>query len=272
LSADDPHADAVRLGLIAVTAGLIGEHGRRTGQTPDDAQIKRLAGVLETMLGFTDSFVVAGTRLQGMEPGTIPLDEDQIALQIVTAFAPIVNAVSIFSYGRNDTALAAEIGERLGARAEMLREKLRPGLTNEADGRMAELGLLRALCPLYTACHEAGIRALQSPDGTFPPGELPMTGVWEAFETRVAMLEVLGGASVPATAAASQPAAPAAPAPAAPPPPKPVQAALPLSQDEAAPAKPAGNPANPMSFFKPGAKKPATDTFPEEDSGESAEG
>ena len=259
----DPQADSVKLGLAALSSSLIAGHYRQTGKVPDDNDLKRLSGALETILSYSDSFLPVAGRLQALEPNAYPADEHQIALQTINALAPVVNAVSAFPFGRPERKLAQEVTERLVARAASLRKTLMPAGSDEGLNKIAELGLLRGLSVLYAACHDDGKTRIMAMDEAGRAtaiqqngGVLPMDPVWQAFESRAGMLEMLGLNVMPAGGNGDARAPVAAP----PPPQEAPVISGGFITPPSAPAQPPtaaadGPPANPMSFFKPGAKK-----------------
>ncbi len=262
----DPQADSVKLGLAALSSSLIAGHYRQTGKVPDDSDLKRLSGALETILSYSDSFIPVAARLQALEPSAFPADEHQVALQTINALTPVVNAISAFPFGRPEGKLAQEVTERLSARAASLRKTLMPGSADEGLNKIAELSILRGLSVLYAACHEDGKARIMAMDEAGRAaaiqqngGVMPMDPVWQAFESRAGMLEMLGLNVMSAGGGNGDARAPAARPVETPPQEAPVITG-PIITPPSAPAPPptvaaAGPPANPMSFFKPGAKK-----------------
>lgn len=269
-SGNDSENDALRLALTGLAAGLVSGHYRRALKAPDDAEMARLSGALEAVLSFADNFTPAadGTaRLAGLEPGFFPADESQIAIQYAHIMTPVINAIATFSYGRPEKKLMQEVAGRLVEKATQLRAGA--GLAGtEKDIKQAELGFLRALAQLYVGAHEAEQLRLLSlgPEITAKlaqdhDGLLPMDPVWQDFERRAEMMMLLGqgalpGAAVSGAGPAPKPAKPVAPPPAAPPAATAASAA-PAAQEPPPVAQQEGGGAyNPMSFFKPGIKKP----------------
>lgn len=287
LKEKDGTGDAGRLALTALAAGLVGGQYRQTARVPDEAEIKRMVAALEAVMTFADNFTPAAEntlRLQGLEPGFFPADENQIHIQYLNAFVPVVGAVSAFSFGKQDKKLLQEIAARLCAQAAALRAAA-AGSGGEKADRMAELKILGGLVDLYVQCHMAETQRLMALDEAAraqaqESGGLSLDPVWQAFDLRVSMLEALCGSILPdlqgagpapegvptpfdsPAAAVSAPAVAAAPVSAAAPPPQ--QPVAPPQAEPVAPAEPAA-PAgqenyNPMSFFRPGAKKPDEDS------------
>jgi hypothetical protein len=260
---NDPQADSVKLGLAALSSSLIAGHYRQTGKVPDDNDIKRLAGAMETILSYSDSFLPVAGRLRALEPNAYPADEHQIALQTINALAPVVNAVAAFPFGRPEKMLAQEVAGRLAARAVSLRQALMPAGADEGLNKIAELGILRGLSALYAACHEDGKARIMAMDEAGRAaavqqngGVLPMDPVWQAFESRAGMLEMLGLNVMPAGGGDAR--APSGTSLESPPREASVISSgfiTPPSAPLPPPAAVEGPPANPMSFFKPGAKK-----------------
>ncbi len=259
-------ADSVRLALAAVTGQLVAGQYKLTGKMPNDKDIGRLVKALEAVLTFSDNFVPATdntVRLENIEPGAILSDENQINIQLVNALVPVVNIIASFPFGHPENKLVQEVASKLIAQAATIQKSL---LSN-ADGiraKQAELNILKALAALYVECHQEEINKLMAMDEQarakameVTGGVLPMDPVWQAFEIRAGMIEVIGksiaqkGETV-VTAGTVTPTPP------------PQQEQQPAPQEEPLPpakTEPEENEGafNPMGFFKPGAKPTSED-------------
>lgn len=259
LKPEDGDADSIRVALAALAGNLVADSYQQSGRMPGEADSRRIAGALESVLAFSGNFAPAAQhapRLQTLA-GTAPfIDPVQAELYAMNALVPVISAVAEFPFGQQETKLIQEISGKLSERAKMLREKL-ANISGEADAKMAELVILQSLANLYASAHRAETARLKAMSEEARSGGLSLDPVWTVFDRQLAMLEVLINASAgnaasgrggggkkpavetPAEEAPSQPsvveqqvAAPPAETPA---------------QAEAALAKPAGNP---MSFFK----------------------
>lgn len=283
--------DSVRLALAALVGPLIAGQYKATGKVPGDNDIKRMITALEAVLTFSDNFAPAAentTRLENMDPGFA--DENQIHIQYVGALVPVVNAIAAFPFGRPESKLVQEVTDRLVKKAESVSKGFVNGAAPPAI-KHAELSILKALGLLYAECHQKETGKLMAMDEAARTklaedggGTLSMDPVWQAFETRAGMIEVIGRSAVPEAAsspvAAMPPPAPEPqadekpaeePAPTAPP--QPPAPEVPSVPDAAAPETPAAAPSspateqgdgedgnyNPMGFFTPGSKKSLTD-------------
>ena len=260
LTASSESADAGRLALAGVVTPVIASFYRQTGKPPSDNDVKRMIKAMEAALTFADSFAPVGentARLENIRAGDVLQDEDQISIRYVNIMGPLVNAIASFSFGRQDTKLVQEVGDILVARATEIAGQ-------NKDDKIYALGVLQSLVDIYVECHRAEKIRLMSMDDMERArmseeggGMMPMDGVWKAFDTRAAMIEILagsrhnksilGGASV--TEPQAQPAAPVlqsapepvAQAPMAPPP-----------APETAPMAAPDTGASPMSMFASG--------------------
>ncbi len=255
-------ADAVRLALAGLAAGLVAGHYRQADKAPDDNEIKRLVNALEAVLVFADNFTAAAentARLQALVPGIYPADESQVAIQYVHALAPVASEITSFAFGRPEKKLAQDVAARLMAAAAALRARL-VSADGAGEERRAELGALRALAMLYVDCHraeKARLSALSAGEKTaLPGGEITMERLWQDFDTRTSMLETLVQSALPQAGgvAETETLAPhAAVAPSVIPPPA-AAPGLPPTVAAVAPQDQSGD-YSPMSFFKPGQKK-----------------
>ena len=291
LNTADAQDDSLRVALAALAGPLVGGQYKRKGEIPGDADLKRIQTALQAVLTFGDNFAPSDehiARLKKLAADGTTIDANQVNIQYVHAFIPVVNAVGMFSFGQPEQKLVTDISNRLVKQAIEMRESLLPELSDD-DQKLAELGILRALVEIYAACHSAETQRLTALKDDAQGGS--MEKVWKAFDTRAAMLEALVRNILPKATgthpapqasqnAPQQPAASAAPPvtepavqPSAPipqdhapvqtpenPPPAPVpeQPATPpavpqeTTQQQTASAPPASG-GNPMSFFsKPG--------------------
>ncbi len=279
LKGSDEYADAIRLALTALAGGLVAEIYRQTGAVPAEADLRKWLPALEAVLIFSDKFAPSADaimRLDRLQPGGGPVDENQAIMQYMQAFVPVVTEIGAFSFGRQDKKLIQDVADRISNRAEAMAERLFAG-AGDAEGLQLKLGTARALACVYVECHRAEKKRLQEMTDSQRAalagagGALPLDTLWAAFEQRAAMLEILseglfgdggkaagtqGGPMPPAKPAAASVASQATAATVSPPPAALQQVPVPppVSVPEASP--PAGGPANPMGFFKPGAKKP----------------
>lgn len=284
LKESDERAESIRVGLTATASGLLAAYQNKTGRAPDEAMIKRMTGALETSLTFADNFTPAAentARLETLEAQGYAVDENQLNIQYMQAFLPVIAAVADFTFGRDEKQLVSEIAEKLQIHAKKLTDGLLGEGAAAAETKRIELMALRTLVQLYEGCHQAEMQKLVKMDEQErmklteeSGGQLSMAPVWQSFSLRLAMLKSIAGlddevvsadqgqgankpesADSPAAQAPEpQTAPPAQPAPqeTAPPQPPPERQGEVAGQEETPEA--ASENENPMSFF---AKKPA---------------
>lgn len=310
---DEGQADSLRLALAALAAPLLADFYRQNERVPEDQDIKRIIKAQEAVLAFAENFTAASeekSRLTTIDHDAPFFDETQVSLAVLQSLTPVITAIAEFPFGQSETKLLQDVAEKLKKDAADIAK----------NGKLGEVMAVKALAQLYADCHRAETQRLASASDE-NRGELSLDPVWDAYRTRVAMVEAVMGAQTstgvqsasgpsPAAETPAQAQAPAAPppqeqtpaappppvsappaaaapssgnpmgffkqggnqaqTPAAPPPSAPPAAAPPQEQAPAASTPPAGNPpppaapaesntsgsaANPMGFFKPGAKK-----------------
>lgn len=256
---NDAQADSVRLALAALASSLLGGQYAANGRAPGDKDIERAVSGLQTVVMFADSFAAEADqtgRLQMLDADLVPGDENQIQLWLFRAMTPAVSAIAAYSFGRPEKKLAQEVTGRLLQTARALREDLFPAVS-AAEQRSYEMAVFKSLAHVYSECHLAETRRLFAMDEklraeTAQKNSVTMDSIWSAFDLRAEMLAALVSGMTPENAAASSGGqggrAPSAPPPQTPPP------QVQQIQPAAAPP-PAQAAANPMSFFKPGAKQ-----------------
>lgn len=269
--------DSVRLALTALAAGLVADQYRQTGRVPGDAELRRLSTGIEAVLTFSDSFAPAADGIARLDAAggvpPFPGDESQAALWYVAALAPVTAAVAAFPFGRPEKMLAQDIAGRLVARAAGMAAAL-GGNGDEKTRKRAELALLGPLARIYVDCHREQTARLMAMDDKARAalaqggdGALPMDAVWDAFEMRAEMAQTLAAATAQGGRGGGS-GGPAAPSVSSAPVSSPPVSSAPVSSSSVSPPVPpsappaAENPApppsgGPMSFFKPGMKKPA---------------
>lgn len=256
--------DSLRLALAALAGPLVAGQYRKSGKIPAEADLKKLVTALQAVLSFSENFSPAPEnieRLKNMRAGDKPLDANQINVQYMEAFIPVVGAISIFPFGQPEQKLITDVARRLVQKAAELGDNLIGSETDEDMRKLLELSLMRTLAQIYTACHEAETARLMKSGGAEEEGAGSMEPVWKDFDTRLAMLEALAANILPGApqgggrAAAGSGKAPAKPAasPAEPPPQPAPQEPPPAPPEQKQDTPPAGAGQNPMSTF---AKKP----------------
>ncbi len=268
-------SDSMRVALAGLSAPLIANIHRQTGQTPQEQDIKTITGAMQAVLSFSENFTPSPentARLEALVAKGQSVDIHQIQAQYMRAFVPVINAVAEFPFGHQETKLMTMISSRLIARAEDIAAVLSEN-GDELEQKRIALAILNALAPIYAACHReetAKLTALNEDKRAALPkdsgGGISLDGLWKNFEIRAVLMEtlvhsILGGTPVSSgssqSPAVSQPAPVAespAPPPAAPPAPPVEKPASPPPQSVEKPQNPppAGNP---MAMF---AKKPST--------------
>lgn len=235
---EEAQADSTRLALASMAAPLLANFYRENESVPEDPDIKRLTKSLESVVAFSDNFSAAEeekSRLTTLEVDAPLFDKTQSALVVMQSMTPAIMAVGEFAFGHSENKLIQEIAAKCETKANDLAKYL------NLNDKLSELMILKALASLYAECHRSETQKLASSSSDENRGELSMGPVWDAFATRVAMIEaVLGLESAEAPSQASENKAPEPQPEEKPAPPQP-------AVDENTPAE---APSSPMGFFK----------------------
>lgn len=238
LKPSDGDADAIRVSLTTIAAGLVAESYRQTGRIPNDAESQRIQKSLEGVIVFADNFAPAAEHAQRLQTldGTPPFfDAVQTNIYTSHAFLPALAAIAAFSFGQDPATLIQDVAARLGTKAKDM---------NVGGDAMGEMITLQALAQIYAGAHYAETARLA---GAGEGGSASIDPVWAAFDKQSAMLKVLmeslGGSST-SSGRAGGGVKPTVAIPAA------ETAAAPLAPATPPPAAPQGQASNPMSFFK----------------------
>jgi len=238
LKPSDGDADAIRVSLTTIAAGLVAESYRQTGRVPGDADAQRIQKSLEGVIVFADNFAPAAEhaqRLQTLDNTPPFFDAIQTNLYATNAFLPALSAIAEFSFGQDPAALIQEVATRVGSKAKEI---------NAGGDTMSEMITLQALAQVYASAHRAETAQLKNAgDGA----SASIDKVWTAFDKQAAMLAVLmeslgGQGAISGKAGSGGGVRPAATAPVAETP------AAPVVAPPATPPPAQGG--NPMSFFK----------------------
>lgn len=291
LMEEDAQADSTRLALASLAAPLIANFYSQNEAVPDDKDIKNLIKSMESVIAFADNFSAAEegkSRLVTLDNSAPLFDKTQSALVVMQALTPVIIAVGEFSFGQSETKLMQDITAKLEENAADIAKR-----TNLGD-KLSELMIFKALCTLYGECHSVETQKLAnaSPDSDKNRGDLSLEPVWKNFNTKVAMIEAVMGLESPAAAKTESAKAPVVETPKETPAAAPAATGGPMGffkkpdeaattpkaepaviaepeevEEQAAPAAesapaapPASPPSSPMGFFKPGAKKPDSET------------
>ena len=248
---DEAQADGVHLALAAFSSPLIAGQYMLSGRVPGDLEIRRLSGALQAVLTFADTFTPAADstlRLENIDAGSAPADEALIHIQMLTAFGPVFQVVSAYTFGRQENKLIQDIAGRLVDRAEAMREQIFGNNLPQKTARQVDLVLLKVLGGLYASAHAAETQRLMSlGDAARHAGGtagISMDSVWTAFDKGAEMARIVAEQIIPPEKSADQPGKTTSGGglKAVPPVAAPVQTSA---------AAPAGQPekVNPMAFF-----------------------
>jgi hypothetical protein len=236
LKPEDGDADAIRVSLATLAAGLVADTYRQTGRAPGEQDIRRMVKSLEAVIVFSDNFAPAAehaSRLK-MIDGSLPfLDPVQAGLSSIHALVPVMAAIGGFSFGQDPARLVQDVAARLGEEVKTLQSRL-----STPPDSLQELVLLQALGQLYAAAHRAETEKLRLAGDS---GAGSIDAVWASFATQAAMLAALldgfGKSGVSSAAGGGGSVKPSSVAPV-----EATPAAVPPSTGQ-----PSGNP---MAFFK----------------------
>lgn len=264
LKLPENEADSLRLALTSLSSPLIANIYRLAGRSPTDQEVERVMAAMNAVFTYSNNFAPAAdatVRMNVLDQDFYPSDPAQVTLQYMSALLPAVNSVMAYSFGQPEKKLIQDVADRLIREAKELCARMLPGVTEDRQKAQCELAILRMSALIYSQCHFGEMAKLMATEEQARQGLAPaMTTLWQAFSLRMQMLEILGDVIVPGVAQAQGAGGGKAPAVATAPA-QPAQSPLGAPQAPAAPAAapaaaatstappPAGDKANPMSFF-----------------------
>lgn len=194
------NADAVRVALAGIASPLVANSYRLAGRYPSEAEINRLAGAMGTVITYANNFDAAAeakARLQNFDHDFAPLDADQQLLKYMFILLPVMNCILTYPFGMPEKKLLQDVVERLIRSVKTLRETLFPNMA-DIMAAQAELALLKTAALIYSQCHFAEMAKLMAAeDGDRQGMPPPMDALWQAYEQRFAMVQILAQTLVP---------------------------------------------------------------------------
>ncbi len=235
-------ADTVRLALTSMAGPIISNFYRMHGKMPEDSDIEKIISSLKTIIPFSENFsdIASATKILKSFDGTIvENNKNLMAMTMVNCLCPVIHVVMSFPFGQSEQKLFQEVGIKLINDATELQKELM-NENDEEEVKLAELSVLRSLVILYCQCHMTEMTKLMATikDNVEPD----IATVWEEYEKRKAMLEILAktmvNTEIEETPAEESKGSSGSQQPAPPPPPE--------KKEE---SKSVGSNENPMSFF-----------------------
>lgn len=186
--------DSIRVLLTALASPLVGGLYSRNKKAPEDADLKRVEAALQAVLSFSDNFAPTNENvesLKNLEGSSSVEASSHFIVQYMHVFLPVLNAVAQFPFGQPEQKLIIDVSARLTSRATQMRESLISGISGDQE-KAVDLGILKTLAGLYSACHEAETKRLT--ENNSQEQEEAAHGidlVWKNFDIRADMLQAL---------------------------------------------------------------------------------
>lgn len=213
-------AESARIATTGMAGDMLGGFYALQGRLPEAADMQRITEGLRAVKEFSATFEAsadATLRLESIKAKGQAVDALQSQIQVLSAFVPVIEALTNFPLGVDPKADMQSIAQTLTQRVTPIAQSLTP---SDPDSIMAR-GLMVGAANLYAQCHEAiGAQSAGQP--------LDSAKIWQRFDTQLQILEALAqsivsdGAPAPSAASASPvsppPASAASPVPPASPP------------------------------------------------------
>lgn len=267
LEEDEQQADATRVALASIATILIANFYKHNSRIAEESDIKRMTKSLEAVLSFAENFSPASdesSRIATLENDSPLFDKTQPTLVILQALSPVINAIAEFPFGVPETKLVQDVSTKLESHASSIAKE--SGLTD----KLSELLIFKSLAQIYTECHKSETEKLASANDD-NRAELSIDPVWQAYETKLAMVKTLVGISATSETSSGE-TSPEIVQDQSPPTSaeqKPVEIQPPVEPTAPPPAQEAPAGAGPMGFF---AKKPEDQSPPAPAEQQPAEG
>jgi|GEM_PF-6411184 len=201
-------AESARIATTGMAGDMLGGFYALQGRLPEAADMQRITEGLRAVKEFSATFEAsadATLRLESIKAKGQAVDALQSQIQVLSAFVPVIEALTNFPLGADPKADMQSIAQTLTQRVTPIAQSL---TSSDPDKVMAR-GLMAGAANLYAQCHEAiGAQSAGQP--------LDSSKIWQRFDTQLQILEALAQSivsdSAPAPSAAS--ASPVSPPPA----------------------------------------------------------
>lgn len=204
---NEQDVDAIRTAVACLISPILGEHYTRTGNDFSDDDLAKYQQIFEKILSFSDNLAeakeAANKRISLVNPDALGIsnavlyDDEQIALQTIEAFLPVVEEISSYSFGLEPRALLSEIIDKIKSQSKIATKALFGKLTDDGAKQLAELGIIRSLAEIYAASHAAEkkrIEALGEEEQEAlinDQGEVSLNTLWDGFNQRYSLIITL---------------------------------------------------------------------------------
>ena len=188
---ESPQYDGVRWEVAKIMAQLVAGYFRATAMPMPAARAEELLPIMQSAAPMVPE-IVDVTRPQPPTETMLP------QVRAINHMIPVLSAIARFAFGRPETDVMKEITEKLLGKTQQIADSHVSGSISPAERRQYEDGILEALGKIYAESHYAEMDRLLD----MPPEERakyvqkynnkpPMDPVWQAFDMRVGMLNVV---------------------------------------------------------------------------------
>ena len=196
-------AESARIAATGMAGDMLGGFYALQGKLPEAADLQRITEGLRAVKDFSATFEAspeATLRLESIKAKGQAVDALQSQIQVLSAFVPVIEALTNFPLGADPNADMQAITQTLTQRVTPIAQALS---SDDPDNIMAR-GLMAGAAGLYAQCHEAvGAQAAGQP--------LDVQKVWQRFDSQLQILEALARSIVPGAAPQSAPPQPVSP-------------------------------------------------------------
>ncbi len=189
---------AIRIGLTGFVGSIVSDHYKTFAVLPDEEALFELLNKVDVVLSRLD----LNKWVQNLEVNdwraAYHRSDSLFSSGQLEAGGVLIQAISKFNFGFENEALLTYIMDELSGRVSRIVERL--SFSNEAlwQRDMLELTLVKTLSTLYYECHMEEIARLNSLTEeaqqeyiTQYNGSYSLDPIWQAFDMRVHMLQVL---------------------------------------------------------------------------------
>jgi hypothetical protein len=187
-TSDEKH----RIDLAGVSSMMVAHQYALTARVPEETDVPKITASFETVLSFADYFSTKQLKHNS------ELGEEDLLVEAMEAFVPLVQTIGRFAFGRNQNTLVSEVLEQLSRRVDDMTDALGADIS-AGSFRRKKMDILKSAAQLFTLCYEAEMNVMIHKQGgdTLNPAATGVNDekiqetldiIWQQFDARITLL------------------------------------------------------------------------------------
>ena len=176
--------EPLRWVLMEAISDIAGAHYRATG-------LLQPSGIVGQIASSITLIAIEGARKEDLMPSLGRATQARLVIDMLKAMPPVVNAITRFAFGRSPLRLITEVSLELQYKAVECTRRLLPVGCSLDEWHGIYAAFLQAAGQIYAEAHFAEterVSRLPALERAAMPAEIPMNGVWDAFDRKLDLL------------------------------------------------------------------------------------